>query len=146
MYFPRLSGEQAPEVEESESEQVIHGKETILVVEDDALISQQLMEQLTGLGYKVITTSSGAPAIAILHERPEIDLLFTDVILPGGMNGRQIAEAAKLIRPGLKILYTSGYSESAIIHHGRLDQGVELLSKPYRRSDLASKVRKVLDS
>lgn len=146
LYFPKLQGEQAEAGPEREISVVQHGQETILVVEDDSMILQQLMAQLTGLGYKVVTASSGTPALAILRERTDIDLLFTDVVLPGGMNGRQIAEAAQEIRPGLKVLYTSGYSENAIIHHGRLDRGVELLSKPYRRSELAAKLRKVIEA
>ena len=146
LYFPRLQGEQTEVGPERETSIAQHGQETILVVEDDSMILQQLMAQLTGLGYKVVTASSGTPALAILRERSDIDLLFTDVVLPGGMNGRQIAEAAQEIRPGLKVLYTSGYSENAIIHHGRLDRGVELLSKPYRRSELAAKLRKVIES
>jgi len=101
---------------------------------------------LTGLGYTVVTASAGAPALDILRERPDIDLLLTDVVLPGGMNGRQIAEAAQVMRPKLKVLYTSGYSENAIVHHGRLDRDVNFLGKPYRRSELAAKVRDVLDS
>jgi len=146
LYFPRFSGGPTPPRPEVDDTRILHGQETILVVEDDILILKQLMDQLAGLGYKVITASAGVPALAILRDQSDIDLLLTDVILPGGMNGRQIAEAAQLFRPDLKVLYTSGYSQNAIVHHGRLDRGVELLSKPYRRSELASKVRKVLDS
>lgn len=145
IYFPRKYDGQVAPLPETEMAGVPRGQETILVVEDDKLILQQLVLQLDGLGYKVIPASSGAPALAILRERTDIDLLFTDVVLPGGMNGRQVAEAAMQIRPGLKVLYTSGYTENAIVHHGRLDQGVDLLSKPYRRPELASRVRKALD-
>ncbi len=122
------------------------GQETILVVEDDTLILQQLTAQLTGLGYTVVTASAGPPALDILRARSDIDLLLTDVVLPGGMNGRQIAEAAGAIHRNMKVLYTSGYSENAIVHHGRLDRGVNFLGKPYRRTELAAKVREVLDS
>lgn len=83
--------------------------------------------------------------MAILRERSDIDLLFTDIVLPGGMNGLQIGEAVEKMRPGIKILYTSGYSASAIANGGRLKAGVELLSKPYRRAELAAKLRNVLD-
>ena len=146
LYFPRFSDAPLTPEPAAHGGRLKRGNETILVVEDDKLILQQLMIQLTDLGYTVITAGSGAPALAILKERPDIDLLFTDVILPGGMNGRQIADAAQDIRPGLKVLYTSGYSENAIVHHGRLDRGVELLTKPYRRSALAASIRKVLES
>ncbi len=82
--------------------------------------------------------------MAIVRQVDNIDLLFTDVIMPGGMNGRELAEAALAIKPKLKVLYTSGYTENAIVHQGRLDPGVQLLSKPYRRADLERKIRDVL--
>jgi PAS domain S-box-containing protein len=145
LYFPRFSADQIEIGHPIENGLPLGGRETILIVEDDSLIRQQLMLQLASLGYKVITASEGAPALAILRERSDIDLLLTDIVLPGGMNGRQIADTALAIRPGLRVLYTSGYSENAIVHHGRLDPGVELLSKPYRRAELASKIRRVLD-
>mgnify|MGYP000255325285 CR=1 FL=1 len=118
----------------------------ILIVEDDSLIKEQLTLQLRGLGYTVFSSAEGQSALAKLRDHPEIDLLLSDVVLPGGMNGRQIADAARAERPDLKVLYTSGYSENAIVHHGRVDPGVDLLVKPYRRATLAAKVRKVLDN
>lgn len=146
LYFPRYDGgAPVPKVTHCDSH-LAHGRETVLIVEDDSLILQQLAAQLTSLDYEVLAAPSGAPALAILKERPDISLMLTDVVLPGGMNGQQVADAARVICPGLKVLFTSGYSESAIMHHGRLDPGVELLSKPYRRSELAAKMRKVLDS
>ena len=146
MYFPKSYGEAVALEAEAERNQLPRGNETILVVEDDDLILQQLCAQLVGLGYNVIASTEGKFALAIIRERSDIDLLFTDVILPGGMNGRQIADDAQAIRPGLKVLYTSGHSATLIIRDGRLDSGVELLSKPYRRAELAFKLRKVLDS
>lgn len=121
------------------------GTETILAVEDDAMVREHLVARLDGLGYKVSAAETGPQAIALLEEMPDLDLLLTDIVLPGGMNGRALADAALALRPDLKVLFTSGYSENAIVHHGRLDLGVELLSKPYRREQLAEKVRKVLD-
>lgn len=146
LYFPKFVGVSAPDGLAKDSKPDARGEETILVVEDDTGILEQLTVQLAGLGYKVVSATEGPAALAILRERSDIDLLFTDVILPGGMNGRQIADAAQALRPGIKVLYTSGYSENAIVHHGRLDPGVELLSKPYRRTELATKIRKVLDT
>ncbi|MEI4263991.1 ATP-binding protein [Roseovarius sp. D0-M9] len=146
LYFPRYFGDHAAHSVTLDDISLQRGQETILVVEDDALILQQLTAQLTGLGYEVLAASAGTPALDILRARSDIDLLLTDVVLPGGMNGRQIAEAAQLIHPGLKVLYTSGYSENAIFHHGRLDKDVNFLGKPYRRSELAAKVRQVLES
>ncbi len=145
LYFPRYVGDREEQGATSQDRPLQHGQETILVIEDDVLILQQLMAQLTGLGYRVITASAGPPALDILRGRSDIDLLLTDVILPGGMNGRQIADAARVIHPDLKVLFTSGYSENAIVHHGRLDSDVNFLGKPYRRSELAAKVREVLD-
>ena len=144
LFFPRFIGQAGAKGTAAKSGTVSGGHETILVVEDDTLIREQLTAQLAGLGYNVIEASEGNSALQVLRERADIDLLFTDIVLPGGMNGRQIADAARAIRPGLKVLYTSGYSENAIDHHGRLDAEVELLSKPYRRSELADKVKKVL--
>ncbi|MFN3661557.1 MAG: ATP-binding protein [Yoonia sp.] len=146
LYFPRHDGDADALEVASVKSHVQHGRETILIVEDDGLILQQLAAQLADLNYDVLAAPSGAPALAMLRERPDIALLLTDVVLPGGMNGQQVAEAARAINPSLRVLYTSGYSENALIHHGRLDHGVELLSKPYRRSELAAKIRKVMDA
>ena len=146
LYFPRHNGDADTLEMASVKSHLQRGRETILIVEDDGLILQQLATQLADLNYDVLAAPSGAPALAMLRERPDIALLLTDVVLPGGMNGQQVAEAARGINPGLKVLYTSGYSENALIHHGRLDHGVELLSKPYRRSELAAKIRKVMDA
>ncbi|MFO7806558.1 MAG: PAS domain S-box protein [Paracoccaceae bacterium] len=146
LYFPRYTGDHAAHDVEKQSERVQGGQETLLVVEDDTLILHQLTAQLTGLGYQVVTASAGGPALDILRKRSDIDLLFTDIVLPGGMNGRQIVDKAQKIAPGLKVLYTSGYSENTIAHQGRLDAEVELLGKPYRRTELAAKLRRVLDS
>ncbi|MEI4260471.1 response regulator, partial [Roseovarius sp. D0-M9] len=146
LYFPRCSDSLPAHDVPAQIKPMLCGKETILAVEDDAQVLLQLVAQLTGLGYEVVTASAGAAALDILRARSDIDLLLTDVVLPGGMNGRQIATAAQAIWPNLKVLYTSGYSETAIVHHGRLDKDINFLGKPYRRSQLASKVRMVLDS
>jgi len=120
------------------------GSGTILVVEDDELVRGHVAVQLAGLGYRVLTAASGPEALEIVRGAEELDLLFTDIVMPGGMNGRALAEAARRLRPGLPVLFTSGYARNAIVHHGRLDAGVQLLSKPYRRQELAAKVRQVL--
>jgi signal transduction histidine kinase len=121
-----------------------HGDETILVVEDDALVRDYVMTQIKRFGYRTLAASNGAEALAIIDRDERIDLLFTDVIMPGGMNGRQLAAEAVKRREGLKVLYTSGYTENAIVHHGRLDAGVLLLAKPYISSDLARMIRTAL--
>ncbi len=125
---------------------VTGGRERILVVEDDALVREHLMSQLDELGYEVRGAGSGPEALEVLRDGERFDLLFTDVVMPGGMNGRQLADEAHKLDPAMRVLFTSGYSENAIVHHGRLDRGVQLIGKPYRRQDLALKVREVLDS
>jgi CheY-like chemotaxis protein len=122
----------------------VPGGETILLVEDDPLVRKYAHDQLQALGYTVISAPGGSQALEVIQTAQPIDLLFTDVIMPGGMSGRELADRAKGLRPGLKVLYTSGYTENAIVHHGRLDPGVLLLSKPYRRIELARKIRQAL--
>jgi PAS domain S-box-containing protein len=120
------------------------GTELILVVEDDALVRNYVIAQVRSLGYRTLSAADAEEALRAVRANPAIDLLFTDVIMPGLMNGRQLAEAASTIRPDLKVLYTSGYTENAIVHHGRLDPGVLLLAKPYRKADLARMIRMAL--
>ncbi|UWU84844.1 PAS domain S-box protein [Bradyrhizobium yuanmingense] len=120
------------------------GHETILVVEDDRLVRDYVLAQLHSLGYVTLQAANAAEALAIVAAGKPFDLLFTDVIMPGKMNGRQLADELMKTRPDLKVVYTSGYTENAIIHHGRLDAGVVLLAKPYRKSDLARIIRKAL--
>jgi CheY-like chemotaxis protein len=103
-----------------------------------------VLTQLHALGYVTRAAASGSEALAIIDADESIDLLFTDVIMPGGMNGRQLADEVLCRYPGFKVLFTSGYTDNAIIHHGRLDSGVLLLAKPYRKSDLARMIRKAL--
>ena len=120
------------------------GTETILVVEDDAMVRNFVTAQLRSLGYEVIAAADSRAALDHLERRQPFDLLFTDVIMPGGMSGRELADEVIKRRPGMKVLYTSGYTETAIVHHGRLDEGVLLLTKPYRKPQLARMVRLAL--
>ena len=124
----------------------VTGRETVLVVDDDQIVQATVASMLEELGYTVLLAANGAEALAILEKGTQIDLLFTDVVMPGAISGRQLAEQAVEIVPKLKVLFTSGYTENAIVHNGRLDRGVELLSKPYSREQLAAKIRRVLDS
>ena len=119
--------------------------ETILVVEDDPDVRSFTIEMLRELGYTVLATTDGQSALRMLDAHREIVLLFTDVGLPGGMNGRQVADEALRRRTHLKVLFTSGYARNAIVHHGRLDPGVELLSKPFTFATLGTRVRRLLD-
>jgi len=120
------------------------GRETILVVEDDHLVRTFVVGQIQSLGYATLAAVNAAEALVVIDSATEIDLLFTDMIMPGSMNGRQLADKALQRRSSLKILFTSGYSDEAIIHHGHLDAGVLLLAKPYRKSDLARMIRAAL--
>ncbi|HWF95258.1 MAG TPA: PAS domain S-box protein [Xanthobacteraceae bacterium] len=120
------------------------GSEIVLIVEDDPLVLTYVTARLKNLGYRTLQAANAAEAIAIAERGVDFDLLFTDVIMTGTMNGRQLADEMARRRPGLKILFTSGYTEDAIVHHGRLDPGVLLLAKPYRNAELALMVRRAL--
>ena len=125
---------------------ILGGRERVLVVEDDEQVRHAVVEMMTQLGYHAITAEDGDRALVLLQGGTVVDLLFTDVVIPGEVGSRELARRAKALLPGLKVLYTSGYTENAVIHHGRLDPGVELLSKPYAIEELARKVRSVLDA
>ena len=101
-------------------------------------------EVLSELGYRVLTARDAASALRLLEENPDIQLLFTDIGLPGGINGRALADEFRRRLPNLKVLFTTGYTRNAIIHHGRLDPGVNLLLKPFNQISLGEKVRQVL--
>lgn len=142
MYLPASAD---PIVITEESSTYLNGgDELILLVEDDELVRTFVSNQLCSLGYRVRIAGNGNEALAILRAQNDIDLLFTDIMMPGGMNGRELADQARAINPSLKVLFTSGYNENVIDHHGHLDPDVELLSKPYTRLELATKVRLVI--
>jgi signal transduction histidine kinase len=148
IYLPRYHGKEDV-VEESDGPSPgaqSLGAETILVVEDDEALRLYTVEILSDLGYSVLAARDGATALEILGRGHEVDLLFTDIVMPGGMNGRQLAEEAVRQRPTLKVLFTTGYTANAIVHHGRLDPDVELVSKPFTYETLGSKIRMMLDS
>ena len=113
-------------------------------MEDDALVRKYVVTQVASLGYATLEAANAAEALNIIDAGTAIDLLFTDVIMSGAMNGRQLVDEALKRRPALKTLFTSGYTENAIIHHGRLDPGVLLLAKPYRKPELARMIRVAL--
>jgi len=118
----------------------------VLVVEDDEDVRAHAVSILTELGYPVLEAADGASALRLLDAHGDIRMLFTDVGLPGGLNGRQLADEARKRRPELLVLYTTGYARNAIVHQGRLDPGVEVAFKPFTYSDLAIKIRKVLEA
>jgi signal transduction histidine kinase/ActR/RegA family two-component response regulator len=143
IYLPPVTG-LAPSVEAASVASIEGGDETILVVEDDNLVRTFVLAQIRSLGYLTLEAVNAAEALIVIDSSQKIDLLFTDMIMPGSMNGRQLADAALQRRDSLKVLFTSGYSNEAIIHHGHLDAGVLLLAKPYRKSDLAHMIRAAL--
>ncbi|MFL6549141.1 MAG: PAS domain S-box protein [Povalibacter sp.] len=145
IYLPRLAGvDQITDVPAPISTPKGYSDEVILVVEDDDDVRIYTTESLRELGFAVLEAHNGTSALRILEHHPEIAMVFTDVGLPG-MNGRELIDEARLRRPDLRILFTTGYERSALMHDGRLDPGVELLTKPFTRAQLASRVRAVLD-
>ncbi|MGY8705270.1 CHASE3 domain-containing protein [Bradyrhizobium sp. 18BD] len=142
LYLP--PGEGATELAPATPAQAEGGAETIFVVEDDSLVRNFVTAQLQSLGYNTIAAADSRAALQLIEAGQAFDLLFTDVVIPGGMSGRELADKVATLRPGLKVLYTSGYTDNAIVHHGKLDDGVLLLTKPYRRNQLAEMIRKAL--
>jgi PAS domain S-box-containing protein len=143
LYFPRAMQDEdaaAP----VETGPVTGGSETILVAEDDEEVRATVIELLRELGYDVLTAKDATSALAILESGVAIDLLFTDVVMPGKLRSPELARRARELHPGIAVLFTSGYTENAIVHGGRLDEGVDLLSKPYTRETLARKIRHAL--
>ena len=118
--------------------------EHILLVEDDELVREVSVSILRDQGYDIVEAKDGAEAIDHLEEGRAFDLLFTDIVLPGGMNGVEIAEKAKRLHPNIKVLFTTGYAENAAVQNGILDPGVIMINKPYRRAELLEKVNLVL--
>ena len=147
IYLPRYLGADEHEDQGDAKREIpgATGGETILVVEDDEALRAYTFEVLTDFGYRVFGAPTAAAALQILDREEDIDLLFTDVVIAGGMNGRQLAEQAMKRRPDLKVLFTTGYTRNAIVHHGRLDADVVLIGKPYSPSDLGAKIRSLLD-
>jgi PAS domain S-box-containing protein len=145
LYLPKADIE-ASQLPSADNLQATGGTETILCVEDDANVRAYVVAQLESLGYKPIAASNAAEALAIADGGAEFDLLFTDVVMPGKMNGKQLAERMRLRRPSLRVLFTSGYTDHTIIRDGRILRDVFFLSKPYRRPQLARMVRRSLDA
>jgi len=152
IYLPRMIGaaraESVPAAARGESAQSPTARpgEVVLMVEDDEDVLDSTVTLLRELGYSVLAARNGAAALAQLQGSERVDILFTDVVLPQGMNGRALAIEAAALRPTLPVLFTTGYARNAIIHDGRLDPDVQFLAKPYTQQDLAQKLRAVLDA
>jgi PAS domain S-box-containing protein len=145
IYLPRSTGEAIEPPPRMRAAPIKGGSETILVVEDDPKVQSTAVDTLTGLGYRVLKADDAQQALTVLRSGIDIDLLFSDVVMPGPVSSTEMAAQAARMLPRMKVLFTSGYTQNAIVHGGRLDPGVELLSKPYGRDQLARKIRQMLD-
>ena len=146
IYLPRISVDAAAEPEDDSTNQVPAERgETILIVEDDDDVRAYLVDTLHDLDYRVLRAHGSVAALEFLQQDTRIDLLLTDVVLPG-MNGRELSRKAQSLRPGLKVLYMTGYSRNAIVHQGRLDADVELIQKPITQDQLSARIRTLLDA
>ena len=143
VYLPRARALEDVETD-IETGPATGGAETVLVAEDDEEVRGTVVDMLSDLGYRVLKAKDAQSALAIIESGVPIDLLFTDVVMPGPLRSRELARKAQERLPGVAVLFTSGYTENAIVHGGRLDEGIELLSKPYTREALARKIRHVL--
>ncbi|MET0272538.1 MAG: PAS domain-containing protein [Phenylobacterium sp.] len=146
LYLPRHIGE-AEEAEEADAADAIDpgDGETVLVIDDEPTVRMLIVEVLEENGYAAIEAADGPSGLQILQSDARIDLLITDVGLPGGMNGRQVADAARVVRPDLKVLFVTGYAENAAIGNGHLDSGMQMITKPFAMAALGAKVRDLID-
>ncbi|WP_395401337.1 response regulator [Pseudoduganella sp. UC29_106] len=145
IYLPRSMMDEEQTALRGQSAPVTGGSETVLVVEDDPDVRAVVHDMLSTLGYRVLQAENGDEALLVLQAGVPVDVLFTDVVMPGKISSPELAKLARELRPGLSVLFTSGYPRNAIVHGGRLDEGLELLSKPYQRDELARKLREVLE-
>jgi CheY-like chemotaxis protein len=145
LYFPRYRGSSAVAAKPAETDAPTgQSDEVVLVVEDDDHVREYSTMILDELGYDVLEATDAEAAIEILRRPDRVDLLFTDVVLPG-KTGRMLVDEALALRPGLRVLFTTGYSRNAIVHQGRLDAGVNLITKPFTLEQLGSRIRAILD-
>ena len=147
LYLPRTEAGDGPRTVQDPAGEALRGegREWVLVVDDEDAVRQFSTDALEELGYSVVSAASASEALDILRHRDDIALLFTDIVMPE-VNGRKLADQAQLIRPGLKVLYTTGYTRNAVVHNGVVDKGVELIGKPFTVDDLAVRVREILES
>jgi len=146
LYLPRHLGptEQAEPSPDLSDAPRAAAHETVLVVDDEPIVRMLVSEVLEELGYRAIEAADGVAGLKVLGSDTRIDLLVTDIGLPGGMNGRQVADAARRHRPDLKVLFITGYAENALISHGHLEAGMHVLTKPFAMEALASRIREII--
>jgi CheY-like chemotaxis protein len=145
IYFPLVAGESAKPVAVDDANIPLGQGETVLVVEDDPDVRDLAIALLRQLGYTVIEASDGHKALALLADNPEIDLLLSDIVLPRGMSGAALAERVHKKRPNMPVLYMSGYAADSVIKRGIIDRGAKLISKPFRKAEIARKVHQALE-
>jgi PAS domain S-box-containing protein len=146
LYLPRYVGAELPEVESADATAAPRAEqgETVLIVDDEPTVRMLMTEVLEDLGYRAIEASDGAAGLKVLESDSRIDLLVTDVGLPGGMNGRQVADAGRVLRPDLKVLFITGYAENAVVSHGHLAPGMQVMTKPFGLDELASRIKEII--
>jgi CheY-like chemotaxis protein len=148
VYLPRHLGEPlvGETVLQPSTEPVVAAGLTVLVVDDEPTVRMLVTEVLGELGYHAVEAADGASGLEVLNSDMRIDLLVTDVGLPGGMNGRQMADAARVARPELKVLFITGYAESAVLNHGHLDPGMQVMTKPFGMEALSVRIAAMIKS
>jgi PAS domain S-box-containing protein len=147
LYLPAANGQHPREGDNvAQVTEAPRGNETILVVEDDPFVRGYAVATLEGLGYRTLLAANGPEALTRLSADTAIDMLFTDIVMPGGMNGWDLAQRARALRPGIKVLFTSGYALDTLLANGRELHGVLILMKPYRKADLALRIRQALSA
>ncbi len=147
LYLPRYMGEDDDGGSDAPPVHATYGGhgETVLVIDDEAVIRMLIVDVLEGAGYNAIEAPDGAAGLKVLQSDARVDLLITDVGLPGGMNGRQVADAGRVLRPGLKVLFITGYAENAVVTNGHLDPGMQVITKPFAIDALGEKIRQMID-
>jgi CheY-like chemotaxis protein len=145
LYLPRHAGDADAEVAQQRQAHEQGRGETVLVIDDEHLVRMLIVDVLEENGYAALEAADGADGLQILQSDAPIDLLITDVGLPGGMNGRQVADAARVLRPGLRVLFITGYAENAILAGGHMDGGMEVITKPFGTAALGARIRALID-
>jgi CheY-like chemotaxis protein len=147
IYLPRHWGEAEQKDQLADAAEVPRGDgETVLIIDDEPTVRMLVAEVLSDLGYYALEAEDGASGLKVLNSDARIDLLVTDVGLPGGLNGRQVADAARSVRPGLNVLFITGYAENAVLSHGHLDPGMHVMTKPFAMDALATRIRELIES
>jgi nitrogen-specific signal transduction histidine kinase len=146
LYLPRYMGDIADDAPQDASVPELGSGETVLIIDDEPTVRMLMRDVLSEAGYRVLEAQDGPSGLRYLQTEPRLDLLITDVGLPGGMNGRQVADAARISRPGLKVLFVTGFAENAVLGNGHLPPGMEVITKPFLVADLAAKVSEIIES